>query len=374
MSRSLFVFLFIVCLVACKERLVEVPEPKPDPALSWQVSDAFLFDLKNQLTSYADSNLVILSGSQTTSIALNRNGSNPDTSFRHYGGQAQPYGRTDYRPLLRPAYMGFTLDDVLNFVPTASPVQSYVNTYVRMASIDKDFASFQLIPAFAGNALVANRQNQIIVPYRQYDRSYATPVLKGSIQLALISLNVPVPPSLALSTRQVKTFQLENTSFIYNMCSVGDYFILSTSNGIYRVAPDGTFEKTNTQLMPRLFVYKSDLYGIAQAFSDGVNSNQLLVSKDEGRTWTVLSSSLSTTYGFLYFQQVGDELIASYNSQLFQLTLTPTTLTTTELDNTGLYGNRITSVAQFRNTVYVSTLSGVFTKPVRTFLTPKKDK
>lgn len=42
------------------------------------------------------------------------------------------------------------------------------------------------------------------------------------------------------------------------------------------------------------------------------------------------------------------------------------------LDATGLEGNQITGVVQYKDTVYVSTLSGVFTKPVARFFDPAK--
>jgi hypothetical protein len=46
-------------------------------------------------------------------------------------------------------------------------------------------------------------------------------------------------------------------------------------------------------------------------------------------------------------------------------------LSSRELVNGGLAGNQITSVCRFRDRVYVTTLSGVFHKPYRDFLTFK---
>ncbi|NID13127.1 hypothetical protein [Fibrivirga algicola] len=115
-------------------------------------------------------------------------------------------------------------------------------------------------------------------------------------------------------------------------------------------------------------MFNGTVYGVTTA---NTGTLKLAKSTDQGATWSIIIDQLPDAYRTFTYKTVGDKLIAAYNSQLFQLTITPTTLSTVELDNTGLYGNRITSVAQFRNTVYVSTLSGVFTKPVRTFLTTK---
>lgn len=52
--------------------------------------------------------------------------------------------------------------------------------------------------------------------------------------------------------------------------------------------------------------------------------------------------------------------------------LDPTTAREMPLDNQGLKTNKITGVVQHKDTVYVSTLSGVFTKPVSRFFEPAK--
>ncbi|MEZ0539409.1 hypothetical protein [Fibrella arboris] len=357
-------------LCSCKEKGTDLPAPTPDPGLTWQLNDDFLFDRKIQLTSYADTNLIMLAGTQTTAIAPGDSPSKTDTTFVHYSGQAQPYGRTDYRPLLHPSFLGFIINDFINIVPTASPVQSYVNTIVRLSSLDPDFADFDLIPASTGETMVANNQNQLIVPYRRYDRSYSTPVINGNlVNIALITVNVPSPPSIQLTTGNTKLIDLPSGNFLRAMSSIGRYFLVSAGSGTYRISPDGSYQKTYPYPFLNLFTFKGTVYGITTA---NTGTLKLASSTDQGNTWSILVDQLPDAYRLFTYKTVNDQLIATYNSQLFQLKLTPTTLSPVELDNTGLYGNKITSVAQFRNTIYVSTLSGVFTKPVRTFLTPKR--
>lgn len=368
--RFCLLLLPISCLWSCKQTIADTPVPKPDPGLSWQINDDFLFDEKIQLTSYADSNLIMLSGSQTTAIAPGESRPRTDTTFVHYGGQAQPQGRTDYRPLLHPSFIGFIGNDFVNIIPTASPVQSGVNTTVRLASLDPDFAQFSLVPAATGETMVTNRQNQFIVPYRRYDRSYSTPVIDGNrIHIALISVSVPTPPSLQLKTVKTQLIDLPGGNALIALGSAGDYFLVSTSSGTFRIAPDGTYLRSYPYAFLKLFTFNGTMYGITTA---NAGILKLAASTDQGITWSILADQLPDAYRLFTYKAVAGQLIASYNSQLFQLTITPTTLSAVELDNTGLYGNRIMSVAKFRNTVYVSTLSGVFTKPVRTFLTLKK--
>ncbi|CCG99800.1 hypothetical protein FAES_1790 [Fibrella aestuarina BUZ 2] len=376
MPRFYCLLLLSLLVTACKERLIEVPEPKPDPAQSWQVHPDFLFDRKVQLNSYGDDKVGILVGSLTTSVAPDSDAqSATDSTFVHYGGQATPDGSTTYQPLVHPRYIGFVYSNFIKLIATANPINGYTGTNVYLAAADKDFASFELINYAVGESFVSNQRNQLLIPYRTYDRSYNTPVLSGELKFALVSLAVeqtsPAAPSV-LSTKQIQTLPAINSSFLLNLGSVGDYFIVSATNGVYRISPDGTSQKTYSWPMLRVFTYNNVLYGITQEYSDGSTDYKLVTSTDAGITWTTLASKLSSSYGFLKYKQVGDQLIAMYNNQLFQVTIGPTALTTKELDDAGLYGNRITSVMKFRNTVYVSTLSGVFIKPWRTFLTEKK--
>jgi len=362
--------LFISSTVwSCKEKVIDTPTPAPDPGLTWQINEGFLFDEKIQLNSYADTAIIILSGSHATAIAPGSQRPKTDTNFVHYGGQAQPSGRTDYRPLLTPSFVGFVLNDFVNIIPTASPVQSYVNAVVRFSELDPDFASFDLLPSWIGESIIANNQNQLIVPYRRYDRSYSTPVIEGGLtNIALISLDVPSPPSIQIKATKTQLLTIQGGNFLHSISSIGSYFLVSTSNGTFQIASDGIYRKTYPYPFLKFFVFNGTVYGITTA---NTGTLKLAKSTDQGSTWSIIIDQLPDAYRTFTYKTVGDKLIAAYNSQLFQLTITPTTFSTVELDNTGLYGNRITSVAQFRNTVYVSTLSGVFTKPVRTFLTTK---
>ncbi|QDK79679.1 hypothetical protein EXU85_14120 [Spirosoma sp. KCTC 42546] len=241
-----------------------------------------------------------------------------------------------------------------------------------MSQLDADFAGFITLAVNQGETMVVNRQNQLIIPYQRYDRSYSTPVINGAnISLVLLSINVPAWPNLGLDVTKTQLITLEGAGFPYSMGSAGDYFIVSTVKGTFRISPTGVYEKTYPYGLLRQFSYNGTVYGVTYANS---TSLQLVASTDQGKTWSVVANQVSDTYRLLVYKQVNNLLIGMYNSQLFQLQLTATTLTPTELDNTNLFGNRITSVAAFHNTVYVSTLSGVFTKPLRTFLTPKKEK
>jgi hypothetical protein len=367
-SQCLF---FIVGLVACRERAADLPQPLPDPGITWQLHDDFLFDEKNQLSSYADSSRIILAGTRATSIAPGDNRPATDTNFVHYGGGAHPNGRTDYRPLLTPTFIAFLYTSHVNILPTASPVLSGGNVPVYMTELDKDFAQFAVLPIGDGETMVANQRNQLVIPYSRYLRSYNTPVIDGNrFYIALVDVDYYSPNSVSLDVKKSRIVEVPTGGFPASINSIGDYFIVSSRNGsTYRIAPDGSLTQTYPYPMFRQFTYKGTVYGMTY---DAGNTLKLVASTDQGATWSVVLSQLPSDFYRLTYKVINNVLIGTYYSQLFRIDLTANSLTSTELDNTNLRGNYITSVAAFRNTVYVSTLSGVFTKPIRTFLTPLK--
>ncbi len=371
--RTSLCFLLVAGVVACEQKTVDIPQLMPDPGLSWQLRNDFLFDQKIQLTSYADSDRIILSGVRTTSVAPGDGRPGTDTSFVHYSGGAHPNGRTDYRPLLSSTFMAFQYTTHVNVILTANPVLSGANAPIRMSEIDRDFASFSTVPVNVGETMALNRRNQLLIPYTRYDRSYTTPIIDGNrlyLVLADLVAQGSGPYASDVAIKQTKIVQLEGGSNPASIHTIGDYFTVSMYRGkTYRIAPDGTIDQVYAYPMLRQFTYNGVLYGLTYS---GGTSLQLLASTDQGSNWSVLTGQLPDDYARLNYKVVNNRLIASYYSQLLQIDITPTSLTITELDNTGLAGNSITSVAAFRNTVYVSTLSGVFAKPIRTFLNPLK--
>ena len=359
--------LLVGLISACKPEKID-GQLIPDPGLTWQPHPDFIFDRKVQLTSYADSNIIILSGIGTTAIAPDPDSrSKTDTTFEHFGGQAKNNGRTDYRPLLHPNFFGFLFNDLVYIVSTREPVTSTPNgtaDRVILSQLDPDFASFYTLPVWGGETMAANKQDQFIVPYTVYDRSSATPVVSQTeIRLMLVSLNVKKEPFGGVKVARTQKITLPGSGIIGSIQSIGPNFIVSTGSGTYRIKPDGSVAKTYSGGFRRQFTFSKTTYGLS--------GSTFWASTDQGESWSTFASNVPPDYSRASCKQVGNQLIAYLNSQLFQLNITPTMLTAIELDNTGLEDNQITSIAQFRNTAYISTMSGVFTKPVRTFLMPK---
>jgi hypothetical protein len=99
---------------------------------------------------------------------------------------------------------------------------------------------------------------------------------------------------------------------------------------------------------------------------------KLFISHDEGETWSVFADVLGSLYGGLFYFNVGDELYATRESQIWRVTLTGSTLNYQELDNSGLETNLITSISKASKYTFVTTLSGLYYRDTASFNTAKK--
>ena len=69
--------------------------------------------------------------------------------------------------------------------------------------------------------------------------------------------------------------------------------------------------------------------------------------------------------------KVDDKIVGYRYSQLWEITFSENDVVVRELDNYGIDGVSITSLSVFDNNVYLSTMSGVFYKPVDNFFESK---
>jgi hypothetical protein len=93
-------------------------------------------------------------------------------------------------------------------------------------------------------------------------------------------------------------------------------------------------------------------------------------SIDEGENWNAISTnipqSIYDVYDYSYYV-LENEIIAFRTDQLIHIQFLPTEITLRPIISDALINNRITSIFEYRDTVYVSTLSGTFKKPLVEF-------
>ncbi|QES89228.1 hypothetical protein [Rhizosphaericola mali] len=148
----------------------------------------------------------------------------------------------------------------------------------------------------------------------------------------------------------------------YTYLLMGPKIFRINENGVYKDLTNASIKLDDVVSMFTIGKY---------IFAIGDDQSSLTVSEDNGATWHIFSNGINSNLPFLRFGYVGGKTIGIYNAQLFEFTLNGNTLTTKELDNSGLNTNLITSVSQAGRHVFVSTMSGVYYRDTTNFITYK---
>ena len=169
------------------------------------------------------------------------------------------------------------------------------------------------------------------------------------ISIAPSLIRIPYPSGCSL--RYIGSYKDKFFAF------VDSSFMTINKSGVIRQIPevDGMVVET--------FSYKEKLYAVT------LFPEQIYVSIDEGETWTLFASDF--IYPTTRFFTIQDKLCFYIGSQIAQLDIEKGVIT--ELDNSVLDGNEITSVNEFKGRVWVTTLSGLFYKDTANFFIPKDE-
>lgn len=133
----------------------------------------------------------------------------------------------------------------------------------------------------------------------------------------------------------------------------GDFMIIN-KNG------EMTHSSGISGLVYETFCYREKIYAVTSS------SSEMYVSTDEGVTWSLTGKDY--TYEHAKFFILQDKLCFFRNSRIFQTNIDTGVIA--ELDNSGLEGNEITSVNEFKGRVWITTLSGMFYKDTENFFIP----
>lgn len=133
---------------------------------------------------------------------------------------------------------------------------------------------------------------------------------------------------------------------------LGADYLVSTDQATFLVRHAGTF----TQLWEAGASHAFVMEGIWYADLEGT----LYHSTDEGHSWQHLGPGASRLGTGEYFV-LDDQLVYAREDSLYQVA--PETGAIHPLDTRGLADNQITSVVSFADSIYVGTLTGLYTKP-----------
>lgn len=194
--------------------------------------------------------------------------------------------------------------------------------------------------------------------------------------LIRIDTTVGIPNSIQLGTSKdiFLTPAPSTTGFSSgNYYSFGFFnkFFLTIANQFYRIDTLGNVKAFGYGPLPIPNCRVSQMFTIGN-YLFAITFSDILISNDFGETWSVFASTPGFIYLVLTYQSIGNELYAFYNSQLWRVANTGSTLKYTELDNDGLATSQITGLQKVGKFAFISTLSGLYYRDTATLNTPKK--
>ena len=103
----------------------------------------------------------------------------------------------------------------------------------------------------------------------------------------------------------------------------------------------------------------------------GFGANNIFSSSDNGLTW-IKGGETPWLIASVNFAKIDGKIIGYRYAQLWEVSTTETSFNFKELDNDGLDGKMITSVSEFDDKVFITSLSGVYRRPSDEFFTYKE--
>lgn len=360
MKKQTYLFLFfaiIATISSCeKEKIVEVPVEKE---FKWTLHPDLMFEARILYNSLATADKLFLIGNYGLyEISKSSNGQQSGPTIHYLMKGEYPYNSK--LPISPLSYLEFH-PGIVGFSFTQLP--SY-NTLVHINMLDKHplFANFAFCFYTYSSSPVFNNQNQCLIPFSVYEPHLGQNFHSSTIHLMAANLKQHEHFDYCVDTVSTQLLELpeEHGSYpLYFLYGVEEYFFLTNQEYTLRISPQLEIQKMGGHWFTRIFKYKGSLY----AFS----SNELFISSDMGVSWELMGS-IDPNFTWLNYYLHDGELYGTYNQQVFHIKdITDTKIEIAEIDNDGLLGNRITSLAFFDGQVYATTLSGLFSRKLEDF-------
>ncbi|WP_207434034.1 hypothetical protein [Sabulibacter ruber] len=351
----LFKRVLLVCLSfslwSCEETEEEEVTPKT-PEATWQEDGRFLYDTRVQTNSHAVSGKLFVMGlNSLTTLAQDKGKDVTTRSILESVRNPTQYKYPVSDDLLAVAFDQSTVVCYPNYWPS---IQSGVG--IHLPTIDPKFREFDFPLAAQSECMKISPNKVLAIPYQAID----------GMKVLLVRLQIQ-PSTRGLwdevSITNTQIVQISSNHVYTQFLSfLEDGFYLGNGEATFHLSENGSLQKLRDNGLRGLFTYKQNIYGL---FNDGLHQST------DGKSWN-LKADISTLNLLSYTSLNDTLLIGTYNDQMFQIRINPTTLSMLELKNEGMKGHKITSLALFNHKVFVTTLSGVFVKEEKDFLSYKE--
>lgn len=359
---SLVLIMSCVFLVVCGDASETIPES------TWVEDVEFTYADKNQYNSHASKEAAYFLGRNTI------------TEISYPGGQEErissllaPSDNNFKMPMNDYIFVGAGTSQI-HFIPIRNPVENEASSQLRMEDYDPNFLRFDFPSLPRGPAVVLDKLNRAVVPYIASSNPNDELSIVNKVMLVQLGVSSDQGSSRrdSLLIENVKVISLTDpknpglTNHVFSLHVFNDVFYVTTQNQTLYIDPDGEYQNLQDTLpLRRMFSVGTTLFGL--------NFETLYISAN-GLEWSEVTTNIEAPLRLLDYVQTNGWSLAFYRSQIFGLELIDSRLSVTELDNQGLEGHQVTSISFFEGQVFVTTLSGVFRKPLQLFGVTKPEK
>ena len=365
-KNILVIICCILFFVSCeKEKIIEVYKTK---TYKWNSHPAFQYDNSILLNSISlDSSFMAFSGTNFFSkVGFIVDFGSYDSIFednfiKQYNSDIKPINRKI--PITSQITIAYQETDPevgkVNFISTTNygSANSYL-TYLYMGEIDTTFIGFSFDRPTWNDCIAINNNGQALIPYKSLP--------EGEFQLRLLLVNThqtgnSMYPTEILGTKIIKIEDEYENSVNY-LQSINDIFFVTTDSKTYVINSEGNFaEKFDDYHLYSIIPKNGTLYAFGYDFK--LKQHEFIHSTNNGMLWNKISTS-DAEISYLNFTEIKNNIIGYWRSQIWQFTLNNDGYSVVELDNDGLVGKIITSMAEYKEKVYATTYSGLFYQDV----------
>ncbi len=287
------------------------------------------------------------------------------------------------KPVLTPLFYSYLSS---NDSTVVVGLNQFPNVSVSINVLDSDTnIHFICSNSTTGPLVAINDLNQLIIPVQLSANADNTPTYQA---FAIYNINASIgSSSLSVSFKGVIQNLMDTVSawqghghaeppFVFVQAMDDNFYYSSVYQGItYKIDVSGNFTKLfNGELLN--FVYVNDTLNALGSYSpltgNYYSELQWFMNYPATNVWIEYNFNISPDYRTGY-AVVQNKVIAYRLGQIWEVVINKSTSSVQfkELDNSTISTNYINSVIAFDNKVYVTTIDGLFYKPINKFFTYK---
>lgn len=360
MKILLPLLLVTMLLIACEKEKIVIREV--EKVYNWKQHPAFQYALVTQLNSFETADFLFILGPNNFSRIAAAGVQDPLDAAINGGNVShienqwkQPLSKT---PVGRDFFVGLnSANSQVSLTQTLNPANGANN--FKFSDIDNTFSRFYTVHYADGETLAINDKSQVLIPYEADEF--------GGIKLLFIETEITLPGQawLRIDTVRTKIIELHYPHFrsLRNIQPVADAFFVAGNDFTFRIDSNG--EKALVLDKTLFHIVKKDnlMYGFGY--------RHMYTSTDHGLTWTQRYEISSNISMLTNITKVSGRIVGYRYAQVFEFNPGVSELEIRELDNDGLDGKLITSISAFQDSVYVTSLAGVFYKSLDEFFVDK---